>query len=226
MPKISEIFFGYQGEGSRTGCPSVFVRFAGCNFFHDKPSHPCKWCDTSYAWKTNPDWKSDVKDYLFQDLIDEVKHWCRIYHTKEIVLTGGEPLYSNEAFDFIETLCQNYLITVQTNGSLPIWKSKALWAMDCKCPSSGNESHNLYTNFNLLTHKDQIKFVIANKNDYDFAKSQLKNVKKSVTVLFQPAWMDLKPDLLIECLKADKLGRVRLSLQMQKYVYGAGRRGV
>jgi 7-carboxy-7-deazaguanine synthase len=218
MPKITELFMSYQGEGIRTGHSSIFVRFSGCNFAEE--DHPCVWCDTGYSQS-----KEKGKDYLNLNLEDEIKHMCKVYHTKEIVITGGEPLASNDAFDLIETLCQNYIVTVQTNGSLPIWKTKALWAMDIKCPSSGNEKYNYYINYNLLQKKDQVKFVVSDTIDYDFAKSQLKNIKRA-TVVFQPAWKTLEPETLVNWLKEDKLGKVVLSIQAHKYIFGDKRKGV
>jgi 7-carboxy-7-deazaguanine synthase len=223
MINISEIFFSYQGEGVRTGYPSIFVRVAGCNFAIE--GHPCKWngsfCDTGYAQQ-----KNQGDSYTNQNIIQEIGKISKLYNCKEIVITGGEPLACGEnMYDLIEELLTKYTVTVQTNGSQVIWPTSAIWAMDIKCPSSGNSEYNRYENFKHLKKKDQIKFVISDIEDYKFAKSKLPLIKHA-TVLFQPAWKMLSVEHLVDWIKMDKLGKIHLSTQCQKYWFGDQRRKV
>ncbi len=218
MLLINELFLSVQGEGVRTGCQSIFVRLAACNLAIG--GHPCRWCDTSYAWAMSQGESIEV-----YDLIDQIDCMSLNSGVKEVVLTGGEPLYHLDSRLLIEELVQKYLVTIQTNGTMPIWDTSATWATDIKCPSSGNDGYNLYNNLRVLKDGDQIKFVISDRQDFEFAKTVLSKVRRG-TVLFQPAWKTMDPETMIHWVQEDKLSRVRISTQTHKYWFGDKRKGV
>ena len=216
---INQVFISPQGEGVKTGVMSIFVRFAGCNFAFD--GHPCVWCDTAYSQG------SKGIEYTVEKLVEKIDNLGQQYGTNEVVLTGGEPLYQN-IDDFLRRIRWLYKITIQTNGSILV-KHPWCYAMDIKCPSSGNDKYNRYDNFNLLEKDDQVKFVIANRVDYDFAKSIIRQNElrgRDFVTLFQSAWKTMKDETLINWMKKDALGWVRLSTQCQKVWYGDKRRDV
>jgi len=216
---ISEVFFSISGEGTKAGTPTIFVRVAGCNFCEDIISHPCQYpCDTPYAQFRNQGTEMSIKEIL-----GEVAK----YPTKEIILTGGEPLYHQGVISLIARLNSNgYYPEIETNGSLPIWtKHLGRWSLDIKTPLSGNIEYNLYDNLRILRKKDQVKFICGTREDFDFAKMILAKYSTKATVLFQPAWNNLDAKELVEWIKKEApFGR--LSLQIQKYIYGANRRGI
>jgi len=215
---INEIFMSFSGEGKSTGELATFVRTAGCNFLEEFNS-PCRYpCDTKYALKT-----SDGKDMDIDEIIREV----RKYPTNFTILTGGEPLYSSEAKELLSRLyVYGFRTETITNGSLPIWPGhKGVWSVDIKCLSSGNSKYNLYSNLKLLRERDQIKFVVSDRADFDFALKVVHDYPCRAIKLFQPAWDKIDPKELVEWMKKDAIWG-RLSMQVQKYVYGPMIRGV
>jgi len=215
---VSEIFYSFQGEGIKTGLPTIFVRISGCNFVE----HPCRWCDTPYAWsESNAMRRMDIKE-----LRKEVNSCSTIkYRTNEICLTGGEPLSIKGIADFIYWIGKTCNLTVETNGSYPIWPSGCSWSLDIKCPSSGNAKYNVYENLGLLTRKDQVKFVIADREDFDFAKNVINSYLCLTNKIFQPVWGVLDEKELIEWVK-NEVPTARIMLQQHKQVYGSEKRGV
>ncbi len=173
--KINEIFYSLQGEGKYTGLPMAFIRVTGCNL-------RCVWCDTKYAFK-------EGTELTILNIINRVKQ----YPTKHVCLTGGEPLIQDESYELITQLINNgFTIYLETNGSIflgKLPKSKALKiSMDIKCPSSGEEQKMNFTNFELLRAGDQIKFIIANGEDFDYAKNILKDnsINPECAIIFTP----------------------------------------
>ena len=223
---ISEIFLSSQGEGNSVGTLQCFVRCASCNFWEE--GHPCKWkrgksesaCDTAYAGL-----KSQGKLMTIDEVLEAVgKIGC-----PSIFITGGEPLVNS---DLVQELCLAlyygyHTVEIQTNGSLPIWDSDIVtWSVDLKMPSSSNSGYMDYSNLEKLWFDDQIKCVIANKKDFEFANKIVEKYKPQCMVFYQPAWGILKPEVLVEWMKGRKLWNVRLSLQSQKIIFGANKRGV
>ena len=215
---ISDIYIGLQGEGIKTGRRTIFVRVAGCNFAID--GHPCQYpCDTKYAW-----YPKQGKPYTMDSLIDKVANMSLVNNIKEICLTGGEPLSVPGIRGLIKYL-RGYNLLVETNGSYLIWRNECAWSLDIKCPGSGNDRYNNYDNLRLLTPKDQVKFVIANREDYEFAKKVRNGYVCMTNVIFQPAWKILEPRVLAEWIIDDKFD-VILGLQQHKIIWGSRRRKV
>jgi 7-carboxy-7-deazaguanine synthase len=213
---VSEVFTSIQGEGSRAGFPSVFIRLQGCEL-------RCKWCDTPYAL----DLKERATMLSGEDLLN------KIYSSgiKFVTITGGEPLNQKAILPFMSFLCdKDYTVVLETNGHLDIAEvdRRVVKVMDLKCPGSGMEKFNNYRNLEALEQKDEIKFVILDRNDYEWAKAKIKEYdlnKKVGTILFSPVWGKLEPKYLSEWILKDALP-VRLNLQIHKYIWGPETRGV
>ncbi len=212
--KINEIFYSIQGESTYAGRPCVFVRLTGCNL-------RCAYCDTSYAYTEGTTMET-------WDVINEVsKFECSL-----VEITGGEPLLQDETSGLITLLLDSgYEVLLETNGSKNIGTvdKRCVIIMDIKCPSSGEEKNNDLENLKMLKKGDEIKFVIADRGDYDFAVNILTLLpgrkKEEVTVNFSPCFSGLNPDKLAAWILNDKLN-VRLNLQLHKYVWSPDRRGV
>ncbi len=212
MLKINEIFHSIQGESTRAGEPCVFIRLTGCNL-------RCSYCDTEYAFY-------EGSTESFDEIINEVKRFgCSL-----VELTGGEPLIQNESFNFMKRLCdEGFDVMLETGGSLSVEKvdSRVKIILDLKCPSSGMEKKNLFANLNWIKPADEVKFVIGNREDYDWAKqviNQYQITGKSV-VLFAVVFNKLEPVRLAEWILEDKLN-VRFQLQLHKYIWDPNKRGV
>jgi 7-carboxy-7-deazaguanine synthase len=203
--KINEIFYSIQGEGKDSGLPFIFIRTTGCNL-------RCTYCDTTYAYAAGVEMK-------ISKILDSIKK----YNCKNVCLTGGEPLIQNEALALIETLTDNnYQISVETNGSLSIKnlvnKNNISISLDNKCPSSAMHKKMIHENILLLTKKDQLKFIIQNNNDYEYAKKTIKTTPISAPIFFQPVWGTNINDLATWILH-DELN-VRLAVQLHKIIWG------
>jgi len=203
--KINEIFYSLQGEGKWTGLPNIFVRTTGCNL-------RCSFCDTKYAYK-------DGKEMSINEIVKQINK----YKCKYICITGGEPLLQNETVDIIDALLKrNYKICLETNGSISIKKlsnKKSLMiSLDIKCPSSNMHDKTYLKNISYLRMDDQLKFVIKDKDDYNYAKKIVNKYKPSCTVFFQPVW-GTNPRNLADWIVYDKLN-VKLGLQLHKVIWG------
>lgn len=208
--KINEIFYSIQGEGSWTGLPNIFIRTTGCNL-------RCSYCDTKYAYKEGK-----------EVAIDKIMRQISRYPCKHVCITGGEPLMQSEILDLIKNLSKdNYQISIETNGSLDareLTKFKSLLiSLDIKCPSSKMNEKNNFNNISLLRKQDQIKFIISDKKDYEYAKKTLDKYKPACTVYFQPVWGS-NPKNLANWIIDDSL-EVKLGIQLHKIIWG-NRRGV
>ena len=220
MIPINEVFISPQGEGIKAGLMTLFIRVSGCSYAVE--GHPCSYCDTRYAWYKNG------KEFSVEKIQEDTEETLLKYDIKEVVLTGGEPLmYSPEINPLIHWLSKRYSLSVETNGGHLIWKENCCWSLDTKCPSSNNAEHNLYQNLEMLAQKDQVKFVISNRDDFNFASSIVKSRIVLTNVVFQPAWKLLLHAELIEWVKDDRdlVGVVRIGDQLQKRWYRK-RRGV
>jgi len=202
--KICEIFYSIQGESDHIGRPCIFIRFAGCNL-------NCAYCDTSYAqrgghWLT----LADILDHIAQ-------YPCRL-----VELTGGEPLLQNALPLLLDALTtKGYKVLVETNGSIDITplKGKAVAIMDIKCPSSGHHQDNMLCNLLHLVKEDQVKFVIANIDDYRWAKELLSLINNiPAKIIFSPVFSILPPQQLCQWILNDGLD-VIFQLQIHKFIW-------
>jgi 7-carboxy-7-deazaguanine synthase len=155
--KINEIFYSIQGEGVYMGLPMVFIRVTGCNL-------RCNWCDTKYAYDSG-------QEMAIEEIINRLLE----YHTRNVCLTGGEPLAQDETYPIMTKLVEKgYTIYLETNGSINLRNLPHIdnikISMDVKCPSSGEENKMDFSNFELLRPGDQVKFIIADQRDYEYAK--------------------------------------------------------
>jgi 7-carboxy-7-deazaguanine synthase len=209
--RVTEIFHSIQGESSHAGRPCVFVRLTGCNL-------RCRWCDSEYTFTGGE--KTSLDDVLAR---------VRGYGCKLVEITGGEPLAQSEAFDLIRTLCdEGFEVLIETSGSIDITPvdRRAKIILDVKCPGSGEAAKNRWENLDSLRPHDEVKFVIADRTDYDFAKRIVaeKNLDRW-TVLFSPVWGEMDMKTLAEWMLADRV-TARLQTQLHKHIWGAEARGV
>jgi len=203
--KINEIFYSIQGEGKWSGLPNIFIRTTGCNL-------RCSFCDTKYAYDNG-------KEMSLDEIINSIKK----YRCEYICITGGEPLLQNEILDLINILLKkNYKICLETNGSIKIknitGKKSLMISLDIKCPSSVMHEKMCLENLSLLKKDDQVKFVIENKKDYNYAKEILCKYKPVCTVFFQPVWGS-DPKHLSDWILKDGLN-AKLGLQIHKIIWG------
>ncbi len=204
--RITEIFFSIQGESTTVGLPTVFVRLTGCPL-------RCVYCDSAYAFKGG-------EKLTLEDITQKVKSFGAQY----ITVTGGEPLAQPGCITLLSTLCDlGYQVSLETSGALPIDKvdKRVMIVMDLKSPSSGESHRNLFENLNHLKPTDQLKLIIANRNDYEWAKEliQDKHLTQYADVLLSPSWEELPIKELAEWILQDKL-QVRLQTQLHKYIWG------
>lgn len=209
--KINEIFFSLQGEGIQIGIPTVFIRTTGCNL-------RCTWCDTQYAFFNG-------KEMSIEQLIQAVER----YPTKHVCITGGEPLIQKETTTIINKLLdKGYKVCIETNGSVSIKElgctEDLLTSLDIKCPSSGMHEKMDFSNIELLGSSDQLKFVIADENDYEYAKGVIGKYSPICNIIFTPVdGTNIKP--LAEKVLKDGL-EVRVLPQLHKIIWGSEMRGV
>ena len=203
--KINEIFYSIQGEGKWTGFPNIFIRTTGCNL-------RCSYCDTKYAYKQGIEKK-------IQEITKEIKK----YYCTKICITGGEPLIQEDTIELIKHLLNlKYSVIVETNGSIKIDslknKKNLIISLDIKTPSSKMHEKMFLQNINILTKKDQIKFIIKNKKDYDYARIIIQKFKPKCDVFFQPVWKT-NSEKLAKWILEDYL-KVKLGLQIHKIIWG------
>ncbi|MBM4125489.1 MAG: 7-carboxy-7-deazaguanine synthase QueE [Nitrospira sp.] len=209
---VTEIFHSIQGESTYVGQPCVFVRLTGCPL-------RCTWCDSAYAFSGGTEMT-----------IGEVLAKVSAYGCPLVEVTGGEPLHQPEAFPLIAALCdEGYEVLVETSGAIDIAPvdRRAHIILDVKCPGSEMADRMRWDNLPKLTDKDEAKFVIQDRADYDWAKAIVEQhgLAQRCTVLFSPVFGVLEPRLLTEWILADRLP-VRLQLQVHKYVWAPDMRGV
>ena len=210
--RITEIFHSIQGESSFAGQPCVFVRLTGCPL-------RCTWCDTEYAFYGGTERSLDA-------ILDQV----RGYGCPLVEVTGGEPLAQPEAFTLIARLCDaGFTVLVETSGAIDIapLDRRARVILDVKCPGSGMMDRMHWPNVAALTEKDEAKFVIKDRTDYDWACGIVKQYELTARshVLFSPVFGTLPPQQLAEWVLTDRLP-VRFQLQLHKLIWEPDRRGV
>ncbi|MEM4658157.1 MAG: radical SAM protein [Candidatus Methanosuratincola sp.] len=212
--RISEIFYSIQGEGLDSGLPTVFVRLYGCDL-------RCSWCDTMYAVEGGDFTLISVGEIVKKALWFDCKRAC---------ITGGEPLLQWKGVEQLtkELLDTGFRVVLETAGHKmppPIFADKRCTiSLDCKCPSSLMEGSTLPEAICMLKPKDQLKFVIKDDTDYEYAKSILDRLPIEASVVFQPVF-GTDPAWLAECVLRDRLNSVRVLPQLHKLLWGE-RRGV
>ena len=209
---VNEIFHSIQGESTYAGLPCVFVRLTGCKL-------RCAWCDTAYA----------LTEGVAMSL-DDILAKVRAYACPLVEITGGEPLLQPDVLPLLIRLSDLGLtVLLETSGTENIANvdPRIIKIMDLKCPSSGESDKNRYANLRHLTAKDELKFVLADRADYDWAKRQLAehDLANRCAVLFSPVWDKLPLKTLAEWILADHLP-VRLQTQWHKHIWGPDTRGV
>ena len=201
--RVIEIYPSIQGESTRAGLPCTFVRLAGCPL-------RCRWCDTVYSF-------SGGEPMTFDQITDEIDgHGIGL-----IEVTGGEPLAQAGAPELLRVLCDRYSeVLLETSGSFPIedLDPRVGVIMDVKAPGSGEESRNLWQNLEHLKSGDELKIVISDRTDYDWAREVVENHRPEVPVLFSPVFGELEPAQLSDWMLADRLA-VRMQLQQHKYIW-------
>ena len=211
---VNEIFASIQGESSHAGRPCVFIRLTGCNL-------RCSYCDTRYAYEEGT-----------QREIAEIEQAVRSCGYPLVEVTGGEPLLQPETPALVrQLLAGGYTVLLETNGSLDIGAvdARCCRIVDVKCPSSGQAEKNRLENLALVTPNDEVKFVIAERGDFDYARGviagRLSGRRDLKPLLFSPVYGRLDPELLARWILAEHLD-VRLQIQLHKVLWHPERRGV
>ena len=211
--RVNEIFYSIHGEASYSGYPCIFIRLTGCNL-------RCSYCDTKYAY--------DEGEYFsIEDILQNISS----YACSLILVTGGEPLIQEETPVLIEQLlAKGMTVILETNGSIPLGNvdTRCIRVLDIKCPSSGEEQENIFENLNSLTGNDEMKFVMACRDDYDYARTVLDRLPRNFPVHhihFSPVSERLSPAKLATWILEDGLN-VRLNIQLHKIIWPGEQRGV
>lgn len=206
--RVTEIFFSLQGEASRVGLPTVFVRLTGCPL-------RCGYCDTDYAFQGGA-WMS------LQDILGQV----RTYPTRHVTVTGGEPLAQRDSLLLLKTLCDAGLdVSLETSGALDITgvDRRVARIVDIKTPGSGEVESNRWANLDDLTPRDEVKFVLCDAADYAWARQVMTEHRlvERVAILFSPVHGRLQASVLADWILRDGLP-VRLQVQLHKLLWGEG----
>lgn len=204
--KVNEIFFSIQGETSRVGLPTIFIRLTGCPL-------RCEYCDTEYAFYEGNMMK-----------LDDIMKKLTAYEAKHVTVTGGEPLAQKNCRTLLTLICEaGYDVSLETSGAQDIRNidNRVARIVDLKTPASGEADKNLYDNLQYLTSHDQVKFVICDREDYLWSKEKLLTYKLNdqCDVLFSGSHGDLQPSQLADWILQDQLP-VRLQIQLHKYLWG------
>ena len=204
--RVSEIFYSLQGESRTVGLPTVFVRLTGCPL-------RCGYCDTSYAFAGGEKMK-----------LSEILQQVTAYAPRYVTVTGGEPLAQRDCWLLLKMLCDaGYITSLETSGAIDISKvdRRVSTVMDIKTPGSGEVERNRYQNIDLLKRKDQVKFVISDRADYDWSRQLIdeKGLLDRCEVLFSPVHGKLDPAVMAGWIIEDNLP-VRMQIQLHKYLWG------
>lgn len=207
MPlRLTEVFYSLQGEASRAGLPTVFVRLTGCPL-------RCTWCDTTYSF-------TGGEPATVASVLAEVAK----YPARQVCVTGGEPLSQKDCLPLLTALCDaGYDVSLETSGALDVSEvdPRVSRVMDLKAPDSGEQERNLWANLACLNARDEIKIVIASRGDYEWAREILRDrqLDRICPVLLSPAQGLVEPRSLAEWILADGLN-VRFQLQLHKLLWG------
>ena len=212
MIKVTEIFHSIQGESTHAGRPCVFIRLTGCPL-------RCTWCDTAYAFYGG-------RDMTMDEIVDEVRAIdCRL-----VEVTGGEPLSQADSLALLTRLCdEEFEVLLETSGAIDTTgvDRRVHVILDVKCPGSGMSDRMHWPNLERLSPKDEAKFVIKDRADYEWAREIVRREELATrcTVLFSPVFGDVEVRQLAEWVLGDKLP-VRFQLQLHKYIWSPDMRGV
>ena len=210
--KINEIYYSVQGESPHAGRPCVFIRLTYCNL-------RCTYCDSEYTFY-------EGKDMEITHIMNEIKQWdCNL-----VEVTGGEPLFQDKCIILLNELVNsNYEVMLETGGSLSISDvpKEGIKIVDFKCPSSAMEKKILWSIVEDLQPHDEVKFVIGNKDDFDWAKDRIieYSLNKICTLLFSPTFGKIDPQLIVEWILVENLP-VRMQMQMHKMIWSPDKQGV
>ncbi len=204
--RITEIFYSLQGETSTVGIPTVFIRLTGCPL-------RCQYCDTTYAFQGG-NWQKI--EYILVQVAN--------YNATHVTVTGGEPLAQKECLTLLSQLCDaNYEVSLETSGALDVSNvdPRVIKVVDIKTPGSGEMQRNLFENIHHLLPHDQIKFVICDKEDYEWSKQIIADYQliNRFQILFSPSYEQLAAAQLADWILADRL-KVRFQLQLHKVLWG------
>lgn len=212
MIKVTEIFHSIQGESTHAGRPCVFIRLTGCPL-------RCTWCDTAYAFYGG-------RDMTMDEIVEQVRAFdCRL-----VEVTGGEPLSQPGSLALLTRLCNDgFEVLLETSGAIDTAAVdlRVQVILDVKCPGSGMTDRMHWPNLDRLSSKDEAKFVIKDRVDYEWAREVVcrRDLSTRCTVLFSPVFGEMDPRQLAEWVLADRLP-VRFQLQMHKYIWAPDMRGV
>lgn len=204
--RITEIFLSLQGETRTVGVPTVFIRLTGCPL-------RCGYCDTAYAFQGG-------EMMEIEQVLEQVRH----LGARFVTVTGGEPLAQKACLELLKALCdENFEVSLETSGaiSLEFVDPRVVKVMDIKTPASKENHRNHWPNWDYLSPKDQIKFVICNENDYRWSKEMLltHRLHHRCEVLFSPVYPEMSPTVLADWILADCLP-VRFQIQLHKFLWG------
>ena len=204
--RLTELFFSLQGETRTVGLPTVFIRLTGCPL-------RCNYCDTAYAFHGG-EWRE----------IDNILVEVANYGAQYVTVTGGEPLAQKACLELLARLCDaGYQVSLETSGAIDISEvdARVVKVMDLKTPTSGEIEKNYLKNIAHLLPHDQVKFVICNRSDYEWAKTTLQyyQLTKTCDVLFSPSYQEQSAGELADWILQDRLA-VRLQIQLHKYLWG------
>ncbi|HIB54894.1 MAG TPA: radical SAM protein [Nitrospirales bacterium] len=210
--QITEIYHSIQGESTYVGLPCVFIRLTGCSL-------RCSWCDTTYAFHGGTKMP-----------IDHICEQVRSYGTTLVEITGGEPLDQPEVIPLVARLCdEGYEVLIETSGAIDITPldTRSHVIMDVKCPASGMIKYMYWENLSVIKLKDEVKFVITDRRDYDWAVSVIEEYQLDgrCPILFSPVFGVLEPHILSDWVLQDRL-KVRVQLQLHKYIWDPQTQGV
>lgn len=204
--RVTEIFYSLQGETRTVGLPTVFIRLTGCPL-------RCHYCDTAYAFHGG-DWHD------IDDILEKVKS----YQAQYVTVTGGEPLAQKATNVLLTRLCDlNVEVSLETSGAICIKNvdSRVIKVLDIKTPGSGESHKNIWQNIDFLLPHDQLKFVICDRDDYDWSKEIIFRyaLQRRCHILFSPSYHQIKASDIADWMLEDKLS-VRLQIQLHKYLWG------
>ena len=204
--RITEIFYSLQGESQTVGLPTIFIRLTGCPL-------RCQYCDTEYAF-------TGGEEHSFEEIFKQIK----AYNTPYITVTGGEPLAQKNCIPLLKQLCdEGYSVSLETSGALSIQDidPRVNIVMDIKTPASDEADKNLWANLDYLKDSDEIKFVICNREDYDWMKTiaETHDLYSRFQILVSPAFEEIETSDLAEWILEDQLV-VRMQVQLHKLIWG------
>ena len=206
--RITEIFYSLQGEAISVGCPTVFIRLTGCPL-------RCQYCDTAYAFQGG-EWMS------LAGILEKTATWKTPY----VTVTGGEPLAQKNCLPLLRELCDaRYRVSLETSGAIDISDvdSRVTRVVDLKTPGSGEVERNLYANLDRLERHDQVKFVICDRDDYQWSKDRISEyaLNDRCEILFSPSFGQQDATELADWILQDQLP-VRMQIQLHKFLWGTG----